>query len=244
MRLGMMQPYFFPYLGYFALIAATDRWVVFDTAQYIRRGWVNRNRILSGGKSCWKYIRIPVTKTAQSAQIREIQLDTPALLKDSITRQLDEYRCWKPPFYRETTDLLDSCLDQVPRDLTTLLITCLSRTCDHLQLDFHPELFSELHVPVPEHPQPGDWALSTAVHLHASEYINPPGGRDLFDPLAFRRAGLKLSILQHHLPVYPQAHSEFTAGLSIIDALMWIGRDATRQMIADYQLNAATTVAA
>ena len=59
MRLGMMQPYFFPYLGYYSLIAATDHWVVFDTAQYIRRGWVNRNRVLSTGSDGWKYAENP-----------------------------------------------------------------------------------------------------------------------------------------------------------------------------------------
>ncbi|MFN8710728.1 MAG: WbqC family protein, partial [Planctomyces sp.] len=75
MRLGMMQPYFFPYVGYFSLIHATDHWVVFDSAQYIRRGWVNRNRILSTGESPWKYIRIPVQHSDMETRISEILID-------------------------------------------------------------------------------------------------------------------------------------------------------------------------
>ncbi|MBK7111860.1 MAG: WbqC family protein [Flavobacteriales bacterium] len=60
-RVGIMQPYFFPYLGYFGLIANTDRWIVFDPVQYIRKGWVNRNRVLKPGGG-WKYVSIPVAK--------------------------------------------------------------------------------------------------------------------------------------------------------------------------------------
>ena len=59
MKLGIMQPYFFPYLGHFALIAAVDEWIVFDITQYTRKSWVNRNRVLrpDGG---WQYVSIPL----------------------------------------------------------------------------------------------------------------------------------------------------------------------------------------
>lgn len=237
MRLGMMQPYFFPYLGYIALIAATDHWVVFDTAQYIRRGWVNRNRVLSSGVSGWKYVRVPVAKAPQTAAIREMQIDAPTQLQDSIMRQLDEYRCQQPPFYRETVDLLDSCLSGVPDHLTPFLVHCLQQTCKHLQIPFQPVLFSDMSVTIPDQPQPGDWALSTAMHLQAHEYINPPGGRELFAPAAFAQAGIRLTFLQHNLPVYSQGQADFLPGLSVIDTLMWNGREATRQMIDDYKLH-------
>ena len=233
----MMQPYFFPYLGYFALIADTDQWVVFDTAQYIRRGWVHRNRILSGGQAHWKYLRLPVRKAPQTAKICHMKLTNPEELPSSIARQLDEYRCWRPPFYEETMKLLDDCMYDASDDLTTLLVSCLQKTCAHLQIEFRPVLFSDLAMPQPACPHPGDWALTTACHLNAQEYVNPPGGRDLFNPVAFDQAGIRLSILEHRLPAYFQGQSKFTAGLSVIDALMWTGRDATRQFIDDYQLS-------
>ncbi len=244
MRLGMMQPYFFPYAGYFALIAATDQWVVFDTAQYIRRGWVHRNRILSGGDSDWKYLRLPVCKAPQTTMICQMQISRPPELATVITRQLDEYRCWRPPFYEETRELLENCLSNTDSDLTSLLIRCLQLTCDHLRIRFDPVRFSELPVRLPEQPQPGDWALATAVHLQASEYINPPGGRELFDPAAFRRDGIRLAFLNHQLPAYDQRNDRYVAGLSVIDALMWIGREQTRRMIDDYELTEARPVAA
>ena len=70
-RLGIMQPYFFPYLGYFDLINRTDRWIVFDTAQYIRHGWVNRNRILHSDSE-WQYILVPLKKHSRKAAIKDI----------------------------------------------------------------------------------------------------------------------------------------------------------------------------
>lgn len=244
MRLGMMQPYFFPYLGYFALIAATDQWVVFDTAQYIRRGWVNRNRVLTSGSAAWKYVRVPVRKAPQTTPICEVQLADPGSVRDQIISSLDEYRCWQAPYYQETTRLLQHCTDLSSDDLNTFLIQCLQITCDHLSLPFRPLKYSDLRITMPAHVQPGDWALQTAIHLNAAEYINPPGGLDLFDPAAFEHAGIQLSILDHRLPTYSQRQPEFISGLSIIDALVWTGRDATRRMIDDYQLSVISTRAA
>jgi len=232
----MMQPYFFPYLGYFALIAAADEWVVFDTPQYIRRGWVNRNRVLSSGRDGWKYIRIPVGKASQMTPISQMKTATSSDLYADITNSLDEYRCWQAPFYDETLQLLDACLSETSDDLTQCLVHCLSQTCDHLQVPFSPRLYSSLNLAVPADPQPGDWALHTAAHLGASEYLNPPGGRGLFDVSAFRDAGIHLTFLDHKLPPYQQ-RAEFVQGLSIIDVLMWNGRIRTQQLLNDYQLD-------
>ena len=73
MKLGIMQPYFFPYLGYFDLIHSVDKWVVFDTPQYIRHGWVNRNRILHP-ESDWQYIIVPLKKHPRNTPIKEIEI--------------------------------------------------------------------------------------------------------------------------------------------------------------------------
>src|SRR5690606_41900370 len=72
-RLGIMQPYFFPYLGYFSLIAATDRWIVFDPVQYIRKGWMNRNRVLKQGGGV-KYVGITMAPHSRETLIRDMRL--------------------------------------------------------------------------------------------------------------------------------------------------------------------------
>ena len=69
MKIAIMQPYFFPYLGYFQLIRNVDKFVVYDDVQYMQRGWINRNRILMGDKT--PYIILPVSKDSRSKKINQ-----------------------------------------------------------------------------------------------------------------------------------------------------------------------------
>ncbi len=96
MRLGIMQPYFFPYIGYFDLIHQSDRWVVFDTVQFIRHGWVNRNRILHPYDG-WQYIALPTRKHAQKTDIKDVLIADREQAFNKILGQLQHYKK-KAPF--------------------------------------------------------------------------------------------------------------------------------------------------
>jgi len=239
----MMQPYFFPYLGYFGLIAATDRWVVFDTAQYMRRSWVNRNRVLCSGKNGWKYLRVPVCKADRETPICEIRIADLPSLRDEVRRNLDAYERRNAPFFSETAQLIDNCLRPTDDQLSALLFRSLQLTCDHLLLPFSAQVFSKTGLSFPN-AGPGDWALRTAAALGASEYVNPPGGITLFDASAFERQGIRLSFLRHELPTYSQRQPSFLASLSIIDVLMWNGREETRRMVDAYHILSPAETAA
>jgi hypothetical protein len=238
-RLGMMQPYFFPYLGYFGLIHATDCWVVFDTPQYIRRGWVNRNRVLSTSATQWKYARVPVAKTLRSTAIRDVRIASMLDWKTDLLNQLDAYRLSEAPYYLQTVDFLRETLAFKTESLSELLTHCLKMCCVKLDIPFNCQIFSATHINLPQITDPGKWALETSRALGATEYINPPGGRILFDAEQFNNAGVTLKFLEPNLPPYSQGISNFVAGLSIIDVMMWNDIPAVRQMIANYQLTAA-----
>ncbi|MEQ9411159.1 MAG: WbqC family protein [Fuerstiella sp.] len=237
--LGMMQPYFFPYLGYFGLIHATDRWVVFDTPQYIRRGWVNRNRVLASGASPWKYARVPVARCPPSTPIREVQIDGRQAWQDDLFNNLDAYRLRRAPHYAETIEFLKVTLSLQTEQLSELLIHCLRCCCEYLKLPLDCHVFSRMQLSLPSISDPGDWAFETAKAVGASSYINPPGGQSLFNPEKFREANIRLQFLTAELPAYHQGRQEFIPGLSIIDALMWNEVSAVRDMVADYTLKAA-----
>ncbi|MBL8816739.1 MAG: WbqC family protein [Planctomyces sp.] len=248
MRLGMMQPYFFPYIGYFSLMRATDRWVIFDTAQYIRRGWVNRNRVLSDGRDPWKYVRVPVVHSSRETSILDTLVDMRQSWIPELINQLDAYRRRRAPFYGEVRDwlievleietgrLLQSSADGQVLRLCDLLVALLKATCGFLEIPVQLTRFSELQLPIPDTAGPGDWALETARLLGAGEYINPPGGRELFSAEAFRASGIQLTFLQHRLPVYAQGHHEFIPGLSVIDVMMWNSQPQIQQMLNEYDL--------
>ncbi len=82
MRLAVMQPYFFPYLGYFALIKKSDHFVIFDTPQFIRHGWIERNRILKPVEG-WQYIKVPLVKHSRETAIKDIVIRNSENWKDA-----------------------------------------------------------------------------------------------------------------------------------------------------------------
>lgn len=235
MRLGIMQPYFFPYIGYFSLIAATDQWVVFDTPQYIRKGWVNRNRVLKKNEG-WKYIGIPIKKASRDTAIKDIEINEPSECKDLIFRNLDYYKDRKAPFYSEIVDLLELAFSDTSSKLCPLLVNCLKMVCDYVKMDFNYSILSEMNLSIGEVSHAGEWALRIAEALNAKTYINPPGGREIFDPIQFQQLGIDLLFLQPTFEPYDQKHQEFISGLSIIDVLMWNSSEKVLKMIHQYTL--------
>jgi hypothetical protein len=239
MRLGMMQPYFFPYLGYFGLIHATDRWMVFDTPQYIRRGWVNRNRVLSAGKCAWQYVRVPVAQCERSTPIHRVRIHPTQLWREDLLNSLAVYRLKDAPHYAKTIEFLRETLACENKSLAETVVHCLVSCCEYLDLSFRLEFFSNADLLLPTIDAPGQWALETAKALGATSYVNPPGGRSIFNPDAFKKARVALNFLEPTLPAYDQKTANFERGLSIIDVLMWNDVATVRDMIADYELIAA-----
>jgi hypothetical protein len=219
MKLGLMQPYFFPYLGYFDLINRTDKWIVFDTAQYIQRGWMNRNRILHPQKS-WQYIVVPLRKHALDTPIDRIETLPPAEWRPRILGQLMHYKR-HAPFFRTTLELVEECLATEEVSLARLNVRVLGCVCARLEIPWNHDCLSQLQLPLDQVSEPGDWALEIATKLRASEYLNPPGGAGLYDSERFAARGIKLTIQPPFEFNYPTPGFQFEPGLSVIDALMW-----------------------
>ena len=219
MTLGLMQPYFFPYLGYFDLISRCDQWIVFDTAQYIRRGWVNRNRILHPTFS-WQYITVPVNKHNRETPINEMETNAYDEWASRILGQLQHYRK-KAPGYASTVRLVEECLSSRETNLARLNVLTLRKTCETLGISFQGQVLSEMDLKLGPVAGPSDWALRISETLKIDEYINPPGGLELYDPQAFAASGIKLTIQKPFQFGYECPGYKFEPGLSVIDALMW-----------------------
>jgi hypothetical protein len=219
MKLGIMQPYFFPYIGYFDLINRTDEWIVFDTVQYIRHGWVNRNRILHPTNG-WQYIIVPLEKHHRETAIRDIRINSAMDWSGRIVGQLQHYR-GRAPFCRETEALVRSAIDPSERSLVRQNVKALCAVCSYLSIPFRYRILSEMNIDLGLVDSPGDWALRICVALGATEYLNPPGGEELFDQEAFSAHGIRLLIQESAEFHYTCAPYEFTPALSILDAIMW-----------------------
>lgn len=220
MRLGIMQPYFLPHLGYFDLINSTDKWIVFDVVQYIRKGWMNRNRILDPNKE-WQYITVPIKKAPRNTLIKAIEISYSSLWREKILKQLRTIYS-QAMFFDEGYGLIQKCLmDNDWQYLSELNTWCLREVCEYLDIPFNFEIYSTMEIGPSSVEHPGDWALEISRAVGAQEYINPPGGRDLFDAEKFKQAGIKLSI--HDMPPMCYACEGFSwvPRLSIIDVIMW-----------------------
>ena len=218
-----MQPYFFPYLGYFDLINYSNNWVAFDTVQYIRHGWINRNRILNPNGD-WQHITIPIKKHSRDILIKDVEISNTQNYKDKILNQLKHYKKYAP-YFNSTYKLVEECLNIKERYLSRLNVKILKKVCAEISIEFSCQFLSEMDIELEEINVPGDWALRIAEALGAKEYINPPGGEDLFDKEAFKKAGIDLTIRDIKPLEYKCGTYNFIPGLSIIDILMWNNPD-------------------
>jgi hypothetical protein len=231
MRLGIMQPYFLPYIGYYSLIKHTDKWIVFDNVQFIRHGWIERNRILKPVEG-WQYIGVPLHKHSRNTLIKDIKIRSEEDWKNKIFRQLEHYK--KAPFFNDVTDLLMKCFSTDTDNINLLNAHVLKYTCDYLQVPFNYQIFSEMDLNLKPVTAPGDWALHISEALHANEYINPPSGMELFDKHRFVEAGIELKFLKINIQEYPQKRKTFEPGLSIVDVMMFNSVEQISLMLDNY----------
>lgn len=234
MKLGIMQPYFFPYLGYFALIRHTDRWVVFDTPQFIRHGWIERNRILKPVDG-WQYIRVPLEKHKRETPINEIKIKTNENWQEKIIAQLGHYKKIAP-YFRQVIRFVKEAVNFDTEYISKLNINLLRLTCDYLGLEFEYSVFSELDVDFGAVNEPDEWALNISKALDANEYYNPPGGSDFFNKEKYERNNISLKFLKLNLKEYDQRRETFEPGLSIIDVMMFNPIERIREFLDLYEL--------
>ncbi|SDW01595.1 WbqC-like protein family protein [Pseudomonas syringae] len=216
--LGLMQPYFFPYIGYFQLIAAVETGIIFDVVKYKRRSWMNRNRVLDncGG---WQYINVPVC-ARDGTLIKDVTLVDVTAAHQRIRNQLEHYRK-KAPYYRETLQLVDQVFETPVTHLCELNKRSLKVVCDYLRLAFNWTTCSEMKLDLPPIEHAGQWALEIGTLLEISRYINPAGGRDLYVASEWQARGMELRFLEPSSFSYSPAPYPFVDNLSILDVLMW-----------------------
>lgn len=220
MILGVMQPYFFPYLGYFDLISRSDQWIVFDTPQYMRQGWVNRNRILHPRES-WQYIIAPLKHHTRETPINQVETVEAPDWRRKVVNQFTHYR-GRAPFYREVIALVEECLTGGETRLCGVNIRSLGKVCKYLGIKWAPHILSEMGLPLGPITEASDWAVQIAVAAGASEYINPPGGAALYSEKQFTEHGITLCLQEDFSFSYACPGYTFIPKLSVLDVLMWV----------------------
>ena len=233
MKLGIMQPYFFPYLGHFALIAAVDEWVVFDVTQYTRKSWINRNRVLrpEGG---WQYNPDPLADSSIHIKISEARIARSQNHERYVLGKISHYKK-QAPYYAQVCEIIRSAFAGIGGDsLVSLNVAGLHAVCQYLGLPFRHRICSQLGLQLPDKLLAGQWAPWIAARLAADVYINPVGGSELFDPAEFTRNGIKLQFLEFTTFTYDTPGYNFEKDLSILDVLMW---NSPKEVMEGIRLN-------
>ncbi|MFZ4413844.1 MAG: WbqC family protein [Bacteroidales bacterium] len=234
MKLAIMQPYFFPYLGYFSLIQNTDQFILLDDVQFKRHGWIERNRILKPNEG-WQYINVPLEKHSREILIKDIRIRKTENLKVMILKQLEHYKK-SAPYFSEVIAFLNKVFNKEFDSIVKLNAHLLTESCNYLEIKFNYQIFSEMNLEIKPINAPGDWALNISKAMNANEYLNPIGGIHIFDEEAFKAAKIKLSFLKLSQPNYMQGNRLFEPGLSIIDVLMNCGIERTKELINQFEL--------
>jgi hypothetical protein len=228
MRLAIMQPYFFPYLGHFALIANVDAWIVFDIAQYTPKTWISRNRVLHPSSGA-NWVSVPLRNSSISIKIGEARvLDLAAVAKSTLGK-LSHYRR-KAPYARQVEEIVESTFatEGIGDSLVGVNVAGLDAVCAYLGIPFRRTICSKMNLPLPEHLGPGEWAPAIASLVGAETYVNPIGGRALFNAEDFEKRSVKLEFLGTENFVYETRSFAFIPNLSILDVLMWNSPEVVR----------------
>ena len=233
MKLGVMQPYLFPYIGYFQLINAVDQFIIYDNVQWINRGWINRNRILINGQA--HTITLPIKKAPSHQNINEREL--PADIHASklkIIKQIElAYR--NAPYFDEIFPLLNDCFLCTEQNVSIFVTNSLQRCCDYIGIDTPFSYSSDLSV---NSELKGEQRIIEINRVVGSKhYVNPVGGIDLYHEKTFAENNLKLSFLKSHDIHYTQFQkNDFIPNLSIIDVLMFNSKEQIHAFLYEYDL--------
>jgi len=234
MKLAIMQPYAFPYLGYFQLLKAADRLVLLDDVTFIKQGWINRNRIL--GPHGPLRFTLPVEGASSHRRLCDLQLAASPRWRDKLLRTLEQtYR--RAPGFERAWPVVEASLRHPERRLTAWLRHSLEQVGGALGVAT-PMVSAAVAHPAGD----GcgvDRVLDICRREGATDYLNAEGGRALYAAAAFAAHGLRLHFVEHHPRPYAQGGGPFAERLSVIDALMFNGPEELALLLDDYSVVAA-----
>lgn len=229
MKLAIMQPYFFPYVGYFQLIESVDHFVFYDDVNFIKKGWINRNNLLINKKR--NLFSIPLKRASQNILIKDIELNiTPNWIDKFFLTIESNYK--KSPFFDDTYTLLKSVFESKNESICNLATNSIISTCDYLGINKKFSLSSQIS-PNTKGEEKSDRLINICKENNSTEYINTFGGEKIYNKDYFKQNSINLYFSESSIPIYSQHpySKEFVPYLSIIDILMFNSKEEVKKML-------------
>nr|WP_315149681.1 WbqC family protein [uncultured Flavobacterium sp.] len=228
MKVAIMQPYFFPYIGYFQLINAVDEFVIYDDVNFIKQGWITRNSVLVDKK---KYnIILQVESASSFKKIKEITIGKNK--KKLLKTIQQEYK--KAPYFNIVFPIIQRIISNNENNLSKFLVFSLKEIADYLQIGTVFRISSEIDKE--DQLKGQDKVIAICKQLGATNYINAIGGQELYDKVSFNHHQILLNFIKTEPIKYAQFDNDFIPWLSIIDVIMFNSVEETKLLLNKYEL--------
>lgn len=227
-----MQPYFFPYIGYFQLMNVVDEFVVYDNIEFTKKGWINRNRILVNGRD--SFITIPLKKDSDYLDVRDRYLaDSWSSERVKMLNRIKaSYR--KAPLFEAVYPLVEKCICFEDANLFNFILNSLNQVKEYL--DIQTSFIVSSTIPI-DHALKADKKVQAICKArNADTYVNPIGGIQLYIKDEFKNEGIDLHFIKANDFDYKQSNNEFVPWLSIIDVMMFNSKETITKILTQYSL--------
>lgn len=231
MKVAIMQPYFFPYIGYWQLINAVNKFVIYDDVNFIKGGWINRNKILMNNEA--KMINLRMYGSSANKYINEIGVSEDKVYNKKILKTLES--CYKKaPYFSDVFPIVENIITHNERKLAKYLEYSIRQICNYLLIN--TELIISSSINKNNNLNAQDKILEICELLKVDNYYNSIGGQELYSYEDFASQGIKLRFLKTGMIKYKQFNNEFIPNLSIIDVMMFNSVEDLKNMLDDYEI--------
>jgi len=230
MKAAVMQPYFFPYIGYFQLINAVDTFVVYDDVNFIKKGWISRNSILVNEAPY--LFTMELKEASQNKRINEILISDSNWRKNLVRTVALSYK--KAPYFDSVFPVIEEIILDAENNLAEFLTNALKKICGFIGIE--TEIMVSSEIDKDNTLKGADKIKAICKRIGASEYINAIGGMALYDRNDFSQNGIDLQFIKSKPISYAQFKNEFVPWLSIIDVLMFNSPDEIKSYLDQYEL--------
>ncbi len=247
MKLGIMQAYFFPYIGYFQLINAVDKFILYEHVNFRNKSWMTRNYILPINAKV-QSISISVRKKSCNKTISDIELVEFKHFSATFLKKIyHSYR--RTQFFDETIELFENIFNTNFSSLHHFNSFSITEICSHLGINTIIKSQNENYLYLEEELSTSDFnsnnsnfdkksarIISICKNENANIYFNAIGGTALYDKINFYSQGITLNFIKTNDLIYKQFNETFIPNLSIIDVLMHNGINTTKILLNNYQI--------
>lgn len=232
MKIAIMQPYTFPYIGYFQMIKAVDKFVFYDDVNFIKRGWINRNQILSNDEK--QFFTIPLIKASQNKLINEIQINIESKEYSKLTTKIQQtYN--KAPYFKQVFPVLEEIFNKKTVLISDFAINSVIKICQYLEINTEFLISSKCSSNTKGMDR-ADRLIEICKGEKCNDYINAIGGVELYDKEYFKKNGINLEFIKPNDIIYKQFTNFFVPWLSIIDVLMFNDVEKIHKLLNEYQI--------